>query len=143
MATLLDPDVFRGAAYRSMVEHLAGPLRAGAADTAIEVDANGTASVDWTARYPLLVAALRVPAEAHGFTVTATVPGPEKRLLEFTPYTEAGAFLPVYVPPVDPTTHRAQTFDVKLAMKDLGTGQAVPVSQIAEARGELHPQQVE
>jgi hypothetical protein len=128
--TFLDPDVFRGAAYRSMVEHLAGPLSAGAADTEIGVDGAGKASVEWSARYPLLVAALRAPADEHGFAVTATLPGPAKRALEFVPYTEAGAFLPVYAPDVDPTTHRATPFDVTFAMKDLGTGQAVPAAQL-------------
>jgi hypothetical protein len=120
MAVVLDPDIFRGAAYRNMVEHLSGPLTAGAEDNEVPIDATGKAAV-WEARHPLLVAAIREPLDDVGWVLTATLPGPVSQTLEFAPYTEAGAFLPVYTPPADPGTHIAQAFAVSVALAQGGT----------------------
>lgn len=134
MAVVLDPDIFRGGAYRNMVEHLSGPLTAGAEDNEVPVDGTGKAAV-WEARYPLLVAALQAPLDSVASVLTVTLPGPVDRTLEFAPYTEAGAFLPVYVPPVDPDTHVARAFAVSLALVQGGTAvKAADVAGLVELR---------
>lgn len=134
MAVVLDPDIFRGAAYRNMVEHLSGPLTAGAEDNEVPIDATGKAAV-WEARHPLLVASLREPLDTVGSELTAALPGPADQKLEFAPYTEAGAFLPVYVPPVDPDTHVAQAFTVSVALTQGGVAvKAADVAGLVELR---------
>jgi hypothetical protein len=131
MSIVLDPDLRRGAAHRNMVDHLTGPFGAGARDNEVAIGEGGVATVDWESRYPVLVAALRAPVEAAGYVVTAALPDATTQALEFVGYTEAGAFLPVYVPPVDADTHTAGAFSVTLSAVDESTGAAVPASGLA------------
>lgn len=131
MSTVLDPDLRRGAAYRNMVDHLTGPFGAGARDNEVAIDEAGVATVDWPARHPVLVAALREPVEATGYVVTATLPDATTVTLEFAGYTEAGAFLPVYVPLVDDDTHTAEPFSVELSAVDEATSAPVAASGLA------------
>ena len=131
MSTILDPDLRRGAAYRNMAEHLTGPFQAGAKDSEVAVDGTGVVGVDWVARYPLLVAALRAPVEATGYEVTVKLPDATTRTVVFAGYTEAGAFLPLYVPAVNSDTHTAAAFSVTLSAVDAATSTAVPAANLA------------
>ncbi len=138
MATLLDSDVHRAASYRNMVEHLTAPLRAGAVDTLLAIDAAGKIEVDWKARLPLLLLAPLAPLEETGLRLTVTPPDGEAFELDFAPYTEDGAHLPAFRPSVDADGF-ADQFSVKLGslrkVAEDGTETAVPVAEIADRIG--------
>ena len=138
MAVTIDPDLRRAASHENMIEHLTAPLAAGAGDTVVPVAATAQATVDWRARHPLLLAAPSQPLEGSGLLLRATVPasggGTTTVDLEFAPYTETGAFLPVFLAPVD-TTDLAMPFSVALALEEIapdGTKTAVPAAEVRE-----------
>src|SRR5689334_8228671 len=93
-------DSFASAAHSNMAAHLCGPFRAGAVDTELRVQPDGTIAIPFSAREPVLLVA---PAQSLGDLIcsvsavldpdgAATPLVPE---LRFAPYTEAGAFLPL------------------------------------------------
>lgn len=138
MATLLDADVHRAASHRNMVEHLTAPLRAGAVDTALPIDAAGKIQVDWRARLPLLLLAPLGPLEETGLRLTVTPPEGDPFELEFAPYTEAGAHLPAFQPATDAEGF-AEQFSVKLGpLRNVapdGTETALLLAEIAARLG--------
>src|SRR5262245_18817940 len=85
-----------------MAAHLTGPFQAGAVDSELPIDADARVTVDFSVREPLLLLALRaaladsrVLVRALARTSTGVHP---LTALEFGPYTESGAFLPLYLP---------------------------------------------
>ena len=128
--TAIDPDLYGAASHRNLVEHLTAPLGAGAVTSPVAIDNAGRASVDWAARYPLLLVAPTAPVDMQPLSVVATIPAPgggtEAVTLVFAPYTEAGAFLVVYAPHPD---DEPAPFGIELALTD-GSA-AVPDPQIA------------
>jgi hypothetical protein len=137
----LDPDGPRAASHRNMAVHLTGPFAAGARDEAVPVDAAGRVSVDRVSREPLLLAAPAVPLGDRGLRLRAVLDpaGAAVALapLEFGPYTEAGAFLPLHRPGVDPTTAAAPPFAVDVSLVEVGPdGTEVPLDP-AEVAGRV------
>lgn len=135
MAIAIDPDLHRSSSHRNMVEHLAGPIAAGAQDTVIDVDSSGNAAVGWNARHPLLVAAPREPLDDQPLELTATLPGGDERVLTFAPYTEAGAFLPVHWPGSDPATGTAAPFTVGLAVAGVAAADVAAAIEVRVVEG--------
>lgn len=99
----IDSDPKRSASHLNLLDHLSGPFRGGAVDVPIAIAPAGTSWVgvlDATARRPLVLAGLREPVGAAGLDVQITVvpqgQTPINVDLHFAPFTEAGAYLPVY-----------------------------------------------
>jgi hypothetical protein len=115
-----------------MLEHLTPPFAGGARDDTVPIDPAGRAAVRRTSRQPLLLAAPVGSLEDRGLRLRAVldpagaaVPlGP----LEFAPYTEAGAFLPLHRPGVDPTTGTAALFELTISLAETAAdGTEVPL----------------
>jgi hypothetical protein len=134
----VDPDGPRAASHLNMAGHLTGPFAAGARDDEVIVGSSGRAAVSRTSREPLLLAApirsladrgLRLRAELR----PARPPGTLAQL-DFAPYTEAGAYLPLHRPPVNPVTNVAAPFAVVLTLAEVepdGTELPLAAAEIA------------
>jgi hypothetical protein len=124
-----------------MAVHLTGPLAAGARDEAVPVDAAGRASVGRASREPLLLAAPAVPLDDRGLRLRAVLDpaGATVALapLEFGPYTEAGAFLPLHRPGVDPITAAAPPFAVGVSLAEVGPDGTETALDPAEVAGRV------
>jgi len=141
----LDPDGPRSAALANLVEHLTGPLAAGAVLEQVALDGAGHAEVRWQ-REPLLLlrldqdlgldtldVAVRIgplaagpPAPGTGFTAS----------LRFAAYSERGASLPVWpfgagAPGLDDA---AVAVEARRVAAD-GAAEAVPASALAALLG--------
>jgi hypothetical protein len=110
----IDSDPNRSASHLNLFAHLSGPFRGGAVDTPIPITAtprlgpDGPAGADFvasvaaTARRPLLLVGTRARVGARGFRATVSItpqvssPTTTTAELHFAPFTEAGAFLPVW-----------------------------------------------
>jgi hypothetical protein len=127
-----------------MLAHLTGPFGGGARDEAVAIDAGGRAAVDRRGRQPLLLAAPTGPLEERGLRLRAVLdPGGAAVALgplEFAPWTEAGASLPLHRPGVDPATGTAAPFSVQLSLAEVDPSGAETPLDPAEvaARVELH-----
>jgi hypothetical protein len=126
-----------------MAAHLTAPLAAGAVEATLTPDAAGLVRVDWPTREPLVLIAPAQPLEDATLRVHAIInPGPPNPAtvdLEFAPFTEAGAYLPVYRPPVDAITQRAANFLLQLSAEKVGprglpgVATPIPAAQLAAA----------
>ncbi len=100
----VDADRAQSASHVHAFEHLTPPFQGGAHDTALPLDAAGAASVTWVSRYPLLLVGTHgsLGQDSMAVTVTVTIQGastPEPPVtVTFAPFTESGAFLPVFGP---------------------------------------------
>lgn len=115
--TVLDPDVFRSASTPAMGAGLTAPFAGGATQNEVAIAPDGTASVAWSAREPVLLAAPQAGLGDETLELTGTLTAPDSvtlPALSFMPYTEAGAQLPLYLPSVDPASAEAQPFTVAL-----------------------------
>jgi hypothetical protein len=132
MAATLAPDPLRSASHRLMAEHLAGPFAGGAVDTEVIVDAAARARVPRGARDPLLLAAPREDLGRGALRFSATLDRGVVELLpavRFAPWTEAGTFLLVHVPPVDPETRTAGPFAIEISLAEIaGDGAEAPLA---------------
>lgn len=138
MSTTQDPDLMRAASHRHMAAHLTGPFAAGAVNLTVPVGKAGVVNVDWTSREPLLTVAPRVPLGGVGWRLEAVLQArpANQRLLpvEFAPYTEAGASLPLHLPAVHPTLRTAAPFRLTLSLFEVapdGSQTAVAAAQLA------------
>jgi hypothetical protein len=95
--SVLHPDLLGAASHRNAVEHLTAPLAAGALTTPVPIDGAGKATVEGSARHPLLVVAPIARVDVEPLTVTATLAA-ETITLVFAPYTEADSFLVLHAP---------------------------------------------
>ena len=133
MPAVLDSDVFAAASVANMAAHLTAPFGAGAVQTPLPVDAAGAASVAFTSRESLLLCAPRSDLTDTGLRVDVALPDGAAVTLEFAPWTERGAALPVYRPPTRDHGY-ADPFDVTLAdlrqVTSDGTVTALPAAQI-------------
>jgi len=124
-----------------MAAHLTAPLAAGAVEAALTPDATGLVTVDWPTREPLVLIAPSQPLENVTLRVQVVLnPGPPNTQtvnLEFAPFTEPGAYLPVYLPPVDATTQRAANFSLQLSATQEADGVITPVAA-AQLAAVLH-----
>src|SRR4029434_826443 len=110
-----DSDPRRSASHDNLIGHLAGPLLAGPTHTALPLalaDDGLHAAVDWVSRQPLLLVGTRVAVGERALTVTVQVT-PRRDVpassatVRFAPFSEAGAFLPVWPPAPLPTPDAA------------------------------------
>lgn len=99
---LLDPDGPRSLSLSNLIDHLAGPLAAGARLEPIALDVAAQAQVAWE-REPFLLLCLDVDLVLAGLDVAVTIapPGPAgagavTATLHFGPFTERGATLPIW-----------------------------------------------
>jgi hypothetical protein len=134
----LDPDGPRAASHLHMLDHLTAPFAGGARDDAVPIDVTGRVAVTRTSREPLLLAAPGGSLEDRGLRLrgvldqagTAVLLGP----LEFAPYTEAGSFLPLHRPGVDPATATAAPFELTISLAEIapdGTEVEVDPTEVA------------
>lgn len=129
-----DPDIRRSASHRHMITHLTGPFKAGAVDTPIPISERGQVEISLVTREPLLLAAPAAPLNTKGLQLDVVLPSGGETSLWFMPYTEAGAFLPVYRPPVNRDTQTAAPFGVTLRLMEVaadGTKSPLPATEIA------------
>jgi hypothetical protein len=115
----LSADPFASAAHSHMATHLCGPFRAGAADTALPVQPDGTIHVAFTVRDPILLVAPAKSLDDVVCRISAVVdPGgaasPLAPPVQFAPYSEAGAFVPLYAPVVGPPLRTSLPFTVRV-----------------------------
>ncbi len=120
MALWQDIDVVRAASHREMIVHLCGPFLSGAVDTAVPIDATGRLTIPWSSREPVLLLAPTLALAGQKLRVKATLDpaGAAAPLapVEFAPYTEQGAFLPLHRPQVDPDTRTTNPFVIGLTL---------------------------
>jgi hypothetical protein len=138
VSQFIDPDALGSASHRHLVDHLIGPLAAGAVTTGLDIDAAGIVRVDLAAREPLVVIAPLHSVERNELHVDAVLdPGGARTslpTLRFAPHTEHGAFLALHQPRVDEGTRRAAPFALELAVRVIdtqGTGAPLAASEIA------------
>ena len=98
----LDPDGPRSLSVSNLVEHLTGPLAAGARLQPIALDGGARAQVQWE-REPFLLLCLQVDLALDALDVEVTLrPGPGSpggsltATLRFAAYSERGATLPIW-----------------------------------------------
>ncbi len=134
----LDIDGARSASFRHMIDHLSGPLTAGAVQSPLALDNTGRVMTTWDTREPLvLISPLRslLDEEWHIQPVldpdgaATSLPG-----VHFASHTEQRAALPLYRPPVVPDTQRAGPFTIALALTVTvdGTPSAVAAHTICD-----------
>lgn len=124
-----DPDLARSASHSNMSAHLTAPFQAGSVTTRIPIDHTGTVVISWNSREPLLLAAPLASLNTQTLRLSVLLPNGETILLEFLPYTEAGAFLPICRPEVDTTTQTASPLTVSLTLVEIAAdGAEVPIA---------------
>lgn len=104
-----DPDRFASASLRNMAANLTGPLSAGARDLALAIDADASTVLPAGVREPMVIVAPATHLGGETLVVRATATpagGVPVGLppLTFASYTESGAFLPLWIPDVAPSS---------------------------------------
>lgn len=134
-----DIDVLGSGAHLNMFEHLSGPMAEGAKRVELPVSPAGRVVVDWNAREPLVVASPRLHqgTESLRLSVVLDPDGAAVQLpdVEFSAYSESGAYLPLYQPPVAASTSTAAPFDLELALSVVasdGSESTVPVTELSQ-----------
>lgn len=138
MAQIQDLDVMRSAAHQHMIAHLTAPFAAGAVDSIITISDEGKARTTRNTREPLLAVTLLNSLDRKGLKLSGTldpdgVATPLVPSLMFSPYSEAGACLPLYRPGVDPSTRTALPFVIQLALSEItedGVERPIPPTEI-------------
>ena len=141
MPVTLDPDLWRSASHRNQIQHLTAPFAAGAVNTRVAISNAGLIDVtqfpDELLREPLILITLtkaigdrRVRVEA---VLSSSNPPTPLQTLEFAPYTEAGATLPLYRPPVDINTQTAVGFALMLTVTEFANEQDMTSTPILPA----------
>lgn len=128
MSVTLDPDLWRSASHRNQIQHLTAPFAAGAVNTPIAISNTGLVDVTGFSsellREPLVLITLTKPINAGRLRVEAVLSSSNPPMtLEFEPYTEVGATLPLYRPPVDPNTQTASGFALTLTVTEFDNEQ--------------------
>jgi hypothetical protein len=113
--SVLAADTYSAAAHRNMADALSGPLREGATETPLAIDGTGAVSVDWTSYEPVVLAGPRAAIGGQALRLEATR---ERSAVSvtFAPGTEAGSFLCVHRPVVDPDGRTAAPFSLQLRL---------------------------
>jgi hypothetical protein len=124
-----------------MLDHLTAPFGAGARDELVPANTQGRARVARRSRQPLLLAAPARPLEDRGLRLRAVLDpagtAVSLALLEFAPWTEAGAFLPLHRPTVDPGTGTARPFVVEVSLAEVDQAGAEVPLEPAEVAGRV------
>lgn len=122
---VIDPDLWRSATHRNLIQHLTSPFASGAVLSMLPIVAvdefSSRLDISWTTREPLLLAVLKPSLDTRQLQVEATFdPGNETATdllpLNFAPYTEAGAALLLYRPPTDRETRTAIAFTLSFVL---------------------------
>lgn len=139
MPVTLDPDLWRSASHRNQVQHLTAPFAAGAVNTRVAI--SNTGQVDVTEfpsellREPLVLITLTKTIDVRRLRVEAALgssnPPIPLQTIEFAPYSEAGATLPLYRPMVDPNTQTAIGFALTLTVTEFANNQDTTGTLIA------------
>jgi hypothetical protein len=137
----LDPDAPRAASHLHMLAHLTGPFGGGARDELVPANSRGRARVARRSRQPLLLAAPASPLEDRGLRLRAVLDPAGAAVplgeLEFAPWTEAGAFLPLHRPAVDPQTGTASSFVIELSLAEVDASGVETSLDPAEVAGRV------
>ncbi len=127
------------ASYKNVFEHVVGPLRSGTRDNDLTIDAQSRVSVDWNAREPLLLVRLKQSLENETITIRCfhdpSGANDEQPGMKFDTYSEFGATLPAYQPPVDAETRLAAPVTLKFTLrhrKPDGTEVNIPNNKTAD-----------
>jgi len=137
MSIRLDPDSVGAASYQHMSAHLTGPFAAGSVGNEVPIDFAGQVQLTWSTRDPLLLIGLRASLGAEQIQVAATLPTDTTRsqpVALFSPFSEAGSSLPLYLPPAAPDTHSAGPVTIPLSVTRMladGTSQPVAAANVA------------
>ncbi|MDZ8258025.1 hypothetical protein [Nostoc sp. ChiQUE01b] len=126
MSVTLDPDLWRSASHRHQIQHLTAPFAAGATNTRVAISNAGVIDVTQfpgeLLREPLLLITLTKAINTHRLKVEAvlnsTNPPTPLQPLEFAAYSEVGAALPLYRPPVNSNTQIASGFTITLTVTE-------------------------
>lgn len=118
----IPPDPFAAAGHRAMAAHLTAPLAAGAVETRLAITPAARVVVDFAAREPVILAAVRSDVafgQPHVLFPTLDPDGAATALspLTFAEHTPAGTHLPLYLPPVTADSRRAQPFSLSLRLE--------------------------
>ncbi|MCW8900030.1 MAG: hypothetical protein OQK75_00920 [Gammaproteobacteria bacterium] len=109
------------ASHLNHIDHIVGPIRAGASNNTLSIASNGEIDVNWNAREPLVIIGLKKELKDEKIEVDIKLnPGTENISLQkliFSSYTEHGAFLPAHRPGVDDITKTAAPFVLKISVK--------------------------
>ena len=141
----LDGDPRRSASHDNLIGHLAGPLLAGNPQTTLPlaVGSGGLqASADWVSRQPVLLIGTRIALAERSVVVTVQVT-PRRDVpassvsVRFAPFSEAGAFLPVWPPAPLPIPDAAPAFDVVVTSADLKPSELVQFVEVRLVEGVL------
>jgi hypothetical protein len=135
-----DSDPRRSASHDNLIAHLIGPFLAATANTSVALATGPSglaASVDWVSRQPLLLIGTRLPLAERALvaTVQVTPRGSQPSsaaTVRFAPFSEAGAFLPVWPVGPLPTPEVTPPFDVTVAVT--GAPATVSADQLLELR---------
>jgi hypothetical protein len=144
----MDADDTRSASHLNAFAHLRGPFADAARDTPLPLDAQGRAHADGPLAHPLLLATCRRALGAEGLSVAVSVasagPGiPAAAVtLQFAPFTEAGASLPVFASdPGLPGSASFASIDASVALAGapagLAPGDAVELRVVEGLLGRL------
>jgi hypothetical protein len=145
LSARVDPDGVRSHALANLVEHLTGPLAAGAVTEEWQLDSVGSAQLDW-ARKPLLLLRVDMDLDLGALEVAVSVagiaagppPAPGNPAaaggvagrLTFAPFTERGACLPVYPLAGQPVLPDAWIRVAAIRMAADGSATAVPAGDL-------------
>lgn len=141
MSVTLDPDLWRSASHRNQIQHLTAPFAAGAVNTRIAISNTGLIDVTGLSsellREPLVLITLTKVSGTRRLRVEAVLsssnPPRPLQTLEFAPYSETGATLPLYRPPVDLNTQIAAGFTLTLTVTEFANEQDITGTPISPA----------
>ncbi len=120
-----------GSAFQShAIAQLAGPYAGGATETVLALRVDGRCSIDWTARFPLVVASLKrdLGPESLRLAPTFSPGGAQQRVLPpamFAARSETGATVPVYAPQLSGDATSVPGFELELAGESIAADGAV------------------
>lgn len=143
MTITFDPDLWRSASHRNQIQHLTAPFAAGAANTPVAISNTGVIDVTTfpseLLREPLLIISLKRAINSQRLRVNTRINNSSRGeiTLEFSPFSELGATLPLYRPPVSPDTQTASGFSLTLTLTEFAnsqdlTGTVVPPNNIGQ-----------
>ncbi len=125
----IDADGARSDVLQSLTEALAGPLAGGARTDYLPVSAAGEVDVEAGLWEPLLLVAPAADVQAAALVVTARLGTTVLPVVTFSPWTEMGAFMPLYRPAVG--TARVTTTAERLVLSVSEGATVLPAAQVA------------
>jgi hypothetical protein len=133
MTDWLSVSPHQGASHLHMIEHLSGPLTAGAGVTPCAIGNDARLVVTWQSREPLLFAAPRANLDKGALRLTAALEGAVIATAYFVRFTEAQTFLHLYRPTVN-EANMAAPFQLTLELVQIDPeGVESPVDPAAVA----------